>query len=628
MKAAIVAILALLGLFVPLSVCADSSVTFYASEDNYMREENPTDNQGTQANLIVGYVGGSWEKYRPLTEFSVDWDVDIPADATVTSATLSMYYYGGSGNPDGLAIYVRRLLRLDWSEMESSWEEYKAGSSWTSDGASTANYDYVLTGQTSTSVPSGGGGVWMSWNILAQVQWAQTNDVNVAVLMCSYPEYGGSADRSAFFRSRDYAGTDYDPKLVIGYSLPTPVVVTSAATTISGDSALLNGSITSGAPLTTRGFQYGLTKTATWDSHEDGTFAVGTYSQTISGLVADTLYYFRAYAVNDIGTDYGLWLYFRTLDFPTCTTNDATYVSSTGARLNGKLVSDGGEDCECRFQYGFAAGVYTFETDWLTDKATGSSFYADVDDLVSDTTYYFRAQARNGAGVSNGDELSFTTSWELLPPTAFSSHATSGTEISLLWVKGGGSDNTLIRAKTGSYPSTTDEGTQVYFGQGSSISVTSLTPGTSYYFSAWSESGGDYSAEYAKTMTTTLAGSPVTEPTNPDEPSGWFQIPSTARITGMPFYGWVNNVFDKYELPHVTGWVALALLASALLGIGTLAIFPREPAGGTSAGAVFAALIASGLVILVARWMGILPWWLILIPTTIGGGYAFVKSRA
>lgn len=624
---ALITVLLLAMLLIPTHVSADS-FTFYAAEDNYMREESPDDNQGTQTDLQVGYVGGSWEKYRPLVEFNVVWGTDIPTDATVTGAVLSLYYYDGSGNQAGLAIYVRRLLRLDWSETESCWNDYKTGSTWSSPGASTSNYDFTYTGQVVATTPSGGGGVWMNWNILSQVQWAQTNDVNVAVLICSNPEYGGSEDRSVFFRSREYPGTEYDPKLVLTYSLPVPAVLTLAATNVGGDTALLNGLVTSGEPLTQRGFQYGLTKTATWDAYETGTFGTGTYSQTISGLLLNTTYWFRAYAVNDIGTTYDSWVSFETLDLPTVTTDAATYVGSTSVRFNGRLTNDGGEGCEYRFQYGYASGTYVFETDWANSISTGQSFYSDISDLVSDTTYYFRAQARNSAGVGNGAERSFTTSWALLAPSQFSAHATSGAEISLLWIKGGGSGNTLIRMKTNSYPTTVDEGTQVYFSSGSSISVTGLSPGTSYYFSAWGESSGDYSAESAHAMTTTFAGSPVTEPTNPGEPSGWFQIPSTARITGMPFYDWVNRGFDKYELPHVTGWVLLALLFSALAGIGVLAIFPRDPTGGVSAGAVYAGLIASGLVIVGARWMGVLPFWLILIPITIGGSYAFVKSRA
>jgi hypothetical protein len=371
-----------------------------------------------------------------------------------------------------------------------------------------------------------------------------------------------------------------------------------------------------------------LAQVATWDAHEDGTFDVGSYSLTVGGLMLGTTYWYRAYAVNSIGMGYGSWVSFEMLDVPTVSTKDATYIASTTARLQGLLDQDGGEACEYRFQYGFASGVYSLETSWEGAKTTGQTFYADVTGLSSDTTYYFRAQARNGAGVSNGAEKSFTTAWELLPPTQFNAHATSGTEISLAWIKGGGSDNTLIRFRTDVYPTTSGDGTQAYLGVSSSVSVSNLTPGTTYYFSAWGESAEGYSASYVSAIATTLAGTPVTVPTSPETPTGWFQIPSTERITRLPGYAQINTFFDSYELPHTTGWTMLALFFAGLAGVLVLAKFPRDYTGGISSGGIWAALIASSFICVASTWMGIISGWVLLIVLVIEGTYAFIRSRA
>lgn len=305
-------------------------------------------------------------------------------------------------------------------------------------------------------------------------------------------------------------------------------------------------------------------------------------------------------------------------EIPTVTTQTATYVGTATARLNGYLTDDGGEVCEYRFQYGYASGVYAFETTWTGAEATHSRFYTDVSSLISDTTYYFRVQARNSMGASNGIERSFTTTWELSSPTEFNARATSGTEISLLWMKGGGSDNTLIMMGTNTYSTSPDEGTQAYFGKSPSISVTDLTPGTTYYFSAWSESNGVYSAEYSYAMTTTLAGVPVTVPASTTGPTNWFLWPDYTKLSNLPLYSQVLAVFDAYYLPYNTGWVILALFIAALLGVAALFL---------SNGEVWIAVITIIVAIVVQSLMGMIGLWIILVMAIIGGTYAFLKAR-
>lgn len=137
-------------------------------------------------------------------------------------------------------------------------------------------------------------------------------------------------------------GTSYSNEV----SFTTPVsyvgVTTNKPTNITQTTALLNGLVnnTSGANVTEQGFVYGLTANPTLTS---GTKLVPTGkvdSITVTGLTANTAYHVRAYATNQIGTNYGADVSFTTLpnitkffvvgDYNGWTNSDAaTFIIST-----------------------------------------------------------------------------------------------------------------------------------------------------------------------------------------------------------------------------------------------------------------------------------------------------------
>ncbi len=87
-----------------------------------------------------------------------------------------------------------------------------------------------------------------------------------------------------------------------------PVLTTSNVTKISADSVLCGGSITSdgGFAVTSRGVCWNASPDPTISNNKttDGA-GTGNFVSKISGLTINTLYYFRAYATNSIGTAYG-----------------------------------------------------------------------------------------------------------------------------------------------------------------------------------------------------------------------------------------------------------------------------------------------------------------------------------
>ena len=601
----------LLPAIMPLPVYADSpkSVTLPALADTYLAQLNPTTNYGTQELLRTYDFAGALQ--RPILAFDLPSYVGSLGIEEIVSASFRLYYYSyGSYNPKGKTVWACALTQDGWVETQATWNIYKTDNNWT-----TAGGDYTEVDKASTTVPTSYG--WMTWDVTDIVLDAFGGDDEVHLLVRMANEAQGSVTTSTTtWYSRESSQTTLRPQLVITYRT-LPAVTTDSSSAITDDQATLHGTVTDhgGDTITERGFQYGLTQTGTWSTNQTGSYSTGSYTRDATGLDPNTTYHFRAYAENSIGTSYGSWLSFTTLDDPEVTTLAATNIGTTTARLRGYVDFDGNETCEYRFQWGTATGVYTFSTAWTGAVTTGQYFYADLSGLVMDTDYFFVAELRNSVGDDVGAELSFKTEFELLPPTTFSAHATSGTEISLSWVKPSGGDNTRIQMKAGSYPANVNDGTTVYTAEGSSTTVGGRTPGTTYYFRAWSEAEGDFSANYTNAMTTTLAGAVDVDPVPPDEPGGWFSIPSTAGITNMPFYAQVNDLWDSFSLPHITGWVGLAIFLAALAAVATMR------------GGMWMSLIAASFVIVVASWMLAIPFMLILLVFTIGGGYAWARSR-
>jgi hypothetical protein len=99
-----------------------------------------------------------------------------------------------------------------------------------------------------------------------------------------------------------------------------PTVTSSAASSITATTATLNGNINSdgGAAVTERGFVY--SSSATTPTLDAGgvtqvtvSGTTGAMNEAVTGLAAATTIYFRAYAINSVGTTYGAVQNFTTL---------------------------------------------------------------------------------------------------------------------------------------------------------------------------------------------------------------------------------------------------------------------------------------------------------------------------
>jgi len=304
---------------------------------------------------------------------------------------------------------------------------------------------------------------------------------------------------------------------------------------------------------------------------------------------------------------------------PIATTLSASNVANSTARLNGFINSSGGELCDVRFEYGIGAGNHTLTTAWVNDTYdTGATPYADVTDLASSTEYFYRVRATNIAGTVNGTEVSFTTESSIAAPTGL--HATEYSDtISLAWTIGVGATTTLVRGKMGSYPTSIADGTSIYSGTGGTAIHEDLTYGTTYYYSAWSESGGVYSPTAANVMSTVGITTSVIElPAPPQIPTQWWIATDYSRLSSVPLYSEVNDAISDYGIATETGWMFIFL---AVVLICTAAVF------GSTDGNIFVTGISSAALLMTFSLLHLLPMWMMGISAVIFLSMATIRER-
>jgi hypothetical protein len=427
-------------------------------------------------------------------------------------------------------------------------------------------------------------------------------------------------------------GVGYRPILEVTYYTPAaPTVTVSAATSVTDNDAVFNGHIdddggyTAGVSIK---WGYGTTsQTAvnfglydTVDANFAGTFSTDdAISKTITGTLTTGLtYYYRFQAQNTTGTTTSDEMSFTTLSVPSVATVPASAVSKTTARLNGSIPISGGQTCQVRWGYGTTTqtsanfALYDTVTALAGSYTNGSYPYLDIVGLTDTTPYFFRFQATNATGTTTSGELTFTTSSGISEPTNIVCLPNVTTN-KIIWVKGSGSTNTLVRMGLATYPTLTTDGTLVYFGTATTVTSSSLTAGTTYYYSFWGESGGVYSVAYSTSVVTTNAGVPAAGGgVSSTTPWRWISAPNYTNLDNLPIvYDAVNNAADSIAIPRATFWLILALVTAAIGGV------VGYGAGGNQPSTIMGIIIAGGVMTL--WWLvQIVPWYLLGIYIVFG----------
>jgi len=196
----------------------------------------------------------------------------------------------------------------------------------------------------------------------------------------------------------------------------TPIVVTQNASEIKNISATLNGTINPNSNLTNAWFEYGTsntlsTSTETIHTEKGSGNSVLSFTQNLTNLSPNTIYYFRIIGNNNSGTSKGDIFSFKTLNPITgsVTTVQATNKYSTSTKLNGIFTNQNNSLAQGYFEYGKTNSLGS--TTSIINLGTTSSiaFSKIISNLIPDTTYYFRAVAKKDGITYTGQTLTFKT---------------------------------------------------------------------------------------------------------------------------------------------------------------------------------------------------------------------------
>ena len=209
-------------------------------------------------------------------------------------------------------------------------------------------------------------------------------------------------------------------------AITIPTVTTSSATSISYTSATVGGIVTddSGATVTERGVVYSTTPNPTTSNSKvvSGS-GKGSFTCNLTDLQEGTIYYVRAYAINEKGTAYGEEKSFTTtaITVPTVITSSVNNISYTSATIDGTVTDDGGATVTERgVVYSTTPNPTTSNSKVVGGSGKGS-FTCNLSNLQDGVTYYVRAYAVNQKGTAYGEEKSFTTKAITIPTVITSS---------------------------------------------------------------------------------------------------------------------------------------------------------------------------------------------------------------
>jgi phosphodiesterase/alkaline phosphatase D-like protein len=212
------------------------------------------------------------------------------------------------------------------------------------------------------------------------------------------------------------SGSAYGQDMVFTTPVIAPTVSTLRATTISYNSATLNGNLSSlGTAKTVDAyFKFGTTSQYDNSTARVQLTSTGLFSINLIGLSPATTYHYQALADGAIsglahGGDFSFITAQDNTSRPAVVSLATTSTNSTGGVLNGRLTGLGSANqVQVGFEYGPSA-AYGLYTSIQTENSTGL-FSVSISGLNPGSTYHYRALAMGDInGSAEGVDIIFST---------------------------------------------------------------------------------------------------------------------------------------------------------------------------------------------------------------------------
>ena len=231
-------------------------------------------------------------------------------------------------------------------------------------------------------------------------------------------------------------------------SKETPTVTLSGVSNVTANSATFKAGIVNvgSSKVTRHGF--------CWDTKELPTIDGGQvcnlgdcntakdFEYAASQLSAGTKYYVRAYAENSEGISYSEQKAFETKEqegVPVVETGAVSGIQSAQATVGGNVLKVGNEAGITQFGHVWSTSANPTTADHrssLGSRQNTGPFSSTLTNLLPNQTYHVRAYATNALGTAYGEDVTFTTTYDIVTLTTISvtsithNEATTGGSIS------------------------------------------------------------------------------------------------------------------------------------------------------------------------------------------------------
>ncbi len=206
----------------PSLTCVTLQPSASAGKDAYIKQDKPDERRGGDAELRVKTENGKLN--RALLQFDL---TGLPADAVISSATLSLWVEGASG---GAVTINAHQVTSSWNEAEVTWKarDKKANLLWTNQGG-----DYKPAAVSSTVVDNTKN-VWRSWDLTSLAGlWKNDPSTNHGVILLAAAT---NPKAEKIFKSSDDGTAKQRPKLEVCYTAGLTLTPNNSADAVAGAS--------------------------------------------------------------------------------------------------------------------------------------------------------------------------------------------------------------------------------------------------------------------------------------------------------------------------------------------------------------------------------------------------------